>query len=40
MRQEARKAKDFQAADAIRDKLVAMGVRLEDGPDGTTWTIE
>jgi len=40
MRQEARKAGDFKAADAIRDKLTAMGVKLEDGPDGTTWTIE
>jgi len=40
MRQEAREAKDFKAADAIRDKLMAMGVKLEDGPDGTTWTID
>jgi cysteinyl-tRNA synthetase len=36
-RNEARRNKDFQAADAIRDQLAGAGVAIEDGPDGTTW---
>lgn len=37
-RNAARKAKDWAAADAVRDELLAMGVAIKDGPDGTTWT--
>jgi len=37
-REEARKAKDFKRADAIRDGLVATGLELRDGPNGTTFS--
>lgn len=37
-RQEARKAKDFAAADAIRDQLLAMGIVLKDTREGVKWT--
>lgn len=37
-RTEARKAKDFKTADAIRDKLKEMGIILEDTPQGVKWT--
>ncbi|MCA1826370.1 MAG: cysteine--tRNA ligase [Myxococcales bacterium] len=35
----ARKAKDFKAADAIRNKLASIGVELRDGPQGTDWRV-
>jgi cysteinyl-tRNA synthetase len=36
-RQQARKAGDFAAADAIRAQVGARGIELEDTPGGTRW---
>jgi len=36
-RKAARKNRDFDQADRIRDDLLERGVVLEDGPAGTTW---
>jgi len=36
-RQAARKEKNWQEADAIRDKLGTMGIILEDTPQGVKW---
>jgi len=37
-RQAAKAAKDYARADAIRQELLAQGIALKDGPQGTTWT--
>jgi cysteinyl-tRNA synthetase len=36
-RNAARRRKDFREADAIRDRLRAHGILLEDTPSGTVW---
>jgi len=40
LRTQVRKDKNFKLADEIRDKLSALGVTLEDRPEGTAWRIE
>jgi cysteinyl-tRNA synthetase len=37
-RNAARKNKDFTTSDAIRDKLIDLGIELKDKPDGTDWS--
>ena len=37
MRQEARAAKNYAQADALRNQLTAMGIILEDTPQGVKW---
>jgi len=39
LRAQARARKDWATADAIRDELAAIGVVLEDRPEGTTWRL-
>jgi len=39
-RSEARKNKDFTRGDALRDELAALGITLNDGATGTSWSIE
>ncbi len=39
LRKEARQNKDFALSDQIRDKLLAAGIQLKDGREGTTFSI-
>jgi cysteinyl-tRNA synthetase len=39
-RAAARAAKDWPVSDRIRDELLALGVTVKDGPQGTVWTRE
>jgi len=39
MRNEARANKDFAMSDQIRDQLIALGIQLKDGKEGTSFSI-
>ncbi len=39
-RKAARAARNFAESDRIRDDLLAKGIVLKDGPEGTTWEIK
>ena len=39
-RNAARKAKNFAESDRVRDELLAKGIALKDGPEGTTWEVK
>ncbi len=38
LRAEMRQAKRFDLADRVRDELAALGIALQDSPEGTTWS--
>lgn len=40
MRNNARDNKDFALSDKIRDQLIALGIQLKDGKEGTTFSIQ
>jgi len=39
LRKEARENKDWDLSDQIRDELLAIGIQLKDGREGTTYSI-
>jgi cysteinyl-tRNA synthetase len=39
MRKQARENKNFALSDQIRDQLIALGIQLKDGKEGTTFSI-
>jgi cysteinyl-tRNA synthetase len=39
-REEARKARDWKTADAVRQQLKAMGIVIEDTAQGVRWKRE
>lgn len=40
LRNQARKAKNFELSDQIRDKLLEQGIELKDGKEGTIYTLK
>ena len=39
MRKQARENKNFALSDQIRDQLLALGIQLKDGKEGTTFSL-
>lgn len=39
LRKEARENKNWALSDKIRDRLAAIGIKIKDGKDKTTWTL-
>ena len=39
-RKEAKKAKDFAKADAIREELLAKGIAIKDTREGVVWSVQ
>ena len=39
MRNDARANKDWALSDKIRDELLALGIQLKDGKEGTTFSV-
>ena len=37
IRVEAKKGRNFELADKVRNDLTALGITLEDRPEGTIW---
>jgi cysteinyl-tRNA synthetase len=40
MRNDARANKDFAMSDQIRDQLIALGIQLKDGKEGTSFSVQ
>jgi cysteinyl-tRNA synthetase len=38
-RTAVRAAKDFKKSEELRDRLVSMGIAIQDSPQGTTWEV-
>jgi cysteinyl-tRNA synthetase len=38
-RQQARAARDYATADAVRDRLAEAGIEVEDTPAGARWSV-
>jgi cysteinyl-tRNA synthetase len=39
LRRQAREKRDWPLADQLRDRLIALGVEVQDTPQGTTWVL-
>mgnify|MGYP003346766494 CR=1 FL=1 len=39
LRERARTARDWAAADLVRDRLTAAGIEVRDGVDGSAWSL-